>query len=213
MDTPDKHFRRRPQQDRARKAVDAILEATARVVGREGPESATTQRIAHLAGVSVGSLYQYFPAKEALFGALVERAIEDDVRRMDAAVDEAIGMPFEDGVRHCIARVLELPLSRPRLFSWMVRYMPELGLLPAVLRAVHEGVRATRRFLELHRESLDGLDLDETSLFVTGAVRGVLDAVARERPDLLERETFADAMTDLVLGYVDRQKARRAARS
>jgi AcrR family transcriptional regulator len=73
--------RREPKQQRSRQTVDAVLEAVQRVVERQGPEAITTNRIAEAAGVSVGSLYQYFPNKQAIFSALHDRHVED-VRRV-----------------------------------------------------------------------------------------------------------------------------------
>ncbi len=62
-----------PLQERSRATVDALVEATARILVREGFEKASTNRIAEVAGVSVGSLYQYFPSKEALVAAVIDR--------------------------------------------------------------------------------------------------------------------------------------------
>ncbi len=62
--------RKKPQQARAQQTVHAILEATVQVLEREGPEAATTTRIAEVAGVSVGTLYQYFSHRDAIFDAL-----------------------------------------------------------------------------------------------------------------------------------------------
>ena len=69
---PVMHPRRRPRQARAQATVDAIIQATARVLIEDGYDRASTNRIAQAAGVSIGSLYQYFPSKEALVAALVE---------------------------------------------------------------------------------------------------------------------------------------------
>ena len=63
--------RKKPKQERSQATVDAILVATARVLCETGYDRASTNRIALAAGVSVGSLYQYFPSKEALVAALV----------------------------------------------------------------------------------------------------------------------------------------------
>ena len=63
--------RKLPQQERSRIAVAAILEATTRILTEEGYEKANTNRIAERAGVSIGSLYQYFPNKESLITALL----------------------------------------------------------------------------------------------------------------------------------------------
>ena len=65
--------RRQPKQERAQQTVDVVLQGAVRGLGREGIDSVTTNRIAEAAGVSIGSLYQYFPDKHAIFEALHER--------------------------------------------------------------------------------------------------------------------------------------------
>jgi AcrR family transcriptional regulator len=65
--------RKRPTQARATATVEAILLATSRLLAREGYDRLSTNRVAEEAGVSVGSLYQYFPSKEALVATLAER--------------------------------------------------------------------------------------------------------------------------------------------
>ena len=65
--------RKSASQERSRITIDTILEATARVLMKDGYDRASTNRIAAAAGVSIGSLYQYFPSKEALVAAVSER--------------------------------------------------------------------------------------------------------------------------------------------
>src|SRR3984885_9989466 len=64
--------RKSASQQRSQITVNALLEATARILVREGFDKASTNRIAEVAGVSVGSLYQYFPSKEAIVAALID---------------------------------------------------------------------------------------------------------------------------------------------
>jgi AcrR family transcriptional regulator len=66
-------LRRKPRQDRGRRRIDAILEAAAAEFAAVGYEAATTNAIARRAGTSIGSLYQFFPNKEALLDALAAR--------------------------------------------------------------------------------------------------------------------------------------------
>ena len=73
--------RREPKQQRSRQTVEAVLEAVQRVLKRHGAEAITTNRIAEAAGVSIGSLYQYFPDKQAIFTALYDRHV-DEVRHL-----------------------------------------------------------------------------------------------------------------------------------
>lgn len=69
--------RKRPVQDRSRQTVDRILAEAARIFDEDGYRRTTTNRVAEAAGVSVGSLYQYFPNKDALLVALAERHVEE----------------------------------------------------------------------------------------------------------------------------------------
>ena len=75
-------------QARSRATVDALVEATARILVRDGFEKASTNRIADMAGVSVGSLYQYFPSKEALVAAVIDRHNEEIMAIVRTALTE-----------------------------------------------------------------------------------------------------------------------------
>lgn len=181
--------------------MDAIFEAASRLLDSGGVEGATTGRIAHVAGVSIGSLYQYFPKKEALFGALTERAIEGDLVRVREAVDRARAMSLEEGTREILGAGFVFALERPRLFCWMLRYLPQLGLLPSVERMERELIAETTRFLEEHRGDLGGADPGLLAIAGVGAVRGAIVTLARERPSFLEDgERVLDLATDLALG-------------
>jgi AcrR family transcriptional regulator len=83
--------RKRPQQQRSRVTIDAIFEATIQVLLATGLDRITTIQIADRAGVSVGSLYQYFPNKRALLAAVVRRHIGEVVDATIAACNAAHG--------------------------------------------------------------------------------------------------------------------------
>ena len=70
-------MRKRPRQQRSRQMVDTLIDATAQVLAARGLDHVTTNHIAEQAGVSVGSLYQYFPDKESLIEALLDRMVAD----------------------------------------------------------------------------------------------------------------------------------------
>ena len=74
-DNPPTQLRKSPRQARSRETVEVLLEAATRVLVEAGFEGASTNRIARVAGVSVGSLYQYFPNKAAIVRMLIERHV------------------------------------------------------------------------------------------------------------------------------------------
>ena len=114
-------------QERSRATVDALVEATARILVREGFDKASTNRIAEVAGVSVGSLYQYFPSKEALVAAVIERHNQEIMQAVRGELAEALRPA--DGARRCASsspwrsrRTASIPsciaCSRSRFRAW-----------------------------------------------------------------------------------------------
>lgn len=79
-------MRKRPQQQRSRQMVDTLIEATARTIANHGLDSTTTPLIAETAGVSVGSLYQYFEDKDALIAALLDKLARDVTQLLDRSI-------------------------------------------------------------------------------------------------------------------------------
>ena len=125
---------RKPAQSRSRQSFAAIVEASAQVLEEQGYKGATTNRIAERAGVSVGTLYQYFRSKDEIFTALIEKesiaylaAIEKNVPGPEIPLDKAIRHMLEVGyanhgliigirevVRHTPAEFYEGRLRRVR---------------------------------------------------------------------------------------------------
>src|SRR6202453_5526881 len=90
-----RNVRREPRQWRARQTVEAILEAVVRIVKREGIGAVDTNRVAEVAGVSIGSVYQYFPDKRGRFIALHRQHIEEIDRLIHRTIVECGRSPLE----------------------------------------------------------------------------------------------------------------------
>ena len=120
--------RKMPRQARSRATVDAILDGAAHVLQSDGEAGFNTNRLAEVAGVSVGTLYQYFPGKTAVLAALVER---EQVARADrlaalAATMGAVDLPTL--VRALVRAAVEGETDRPRLSSLLDAAEARLGL-------------------------------------------------------------------------------------
>ena len=94
--------RREPKQRRSRETVGAVLEAVQRVVKRHGVEAVTTNRIAEAAGVSIGSLYQYFPDKRAIFTALYDRHVDEVRGVIERTMADCTSASLEDFTRELV---------------------------------------------------------------------------------------------------------------
>lgn len=178
--------RRSPRQERSRSTVEAIVEAAARVLSEVGLESVSTTRIARVAGVSIGSLYQYFPGKEAIASAMIRRQADEDVTRLHAAVEASRGLPLEDRIERILELALEPVLARPRLFVFILTYLPELDLLPVARELERRTAAVMRTLFEEHREELGDVDAVAASFGGIGAMRGALLALAHHAPEVLD---------------------------
>lgn len=90
--------RKQPRQARSRATVDVIFEACIQVLLKDGPNRLTTTRVAERAGVSVGSLYQYYPNKQALLYAVLEQHLEKVSAAVEVAAQSAHGQPLHNMV-------------------------------------------------------------------------------------------------------------------
>ena len=147
--------RKQPTQARARETVDAILEAASQVLIAHGYEGATTARIAARAGVSVGSLYQYFPNKESVVGALIERHADALVSTMQAILRSAADVTLEERVRAAIAAAITAQRLDPRLHKILHEQVPRVAKGPTTARANQALTLELERVLRSHADELD----------------------------------------------------------
>ena len=187
--------RKRPQQDRSRITVEAIVEAAAQVLEADGYDALTTTRVAERAGVSVGTLYQYFPDKAAVVAGLVEATVGRDVAAVAAAAASARALPLADAVDRVVGALVGRFAAAPErsavvLYGALrVRWQPVLdGHLARLVGAVAD---------DLRRRGRPGADLEAHI-----AVHAVLGVVLRS---LVERPA------DVASGAVTREARRLAA--
>jgi AcrR family transcriptional regulator len=115
MRTPKEHglhARKQPQQARSQVTVDAIFEATIQVLLTEGLQRLTTIRVAEKAGVSVGTLYQYFPQKQALLFAVLRLHLEKVSQALEQAAASAHGATLADMVKTVVAAFVKAKTAR-----------------------------------------------------------------------------------------------------
>lgn len=197
--------RKSASQARSRATVDALIEATARILVRDGFDHASTNRIAREAGVGIGSLYQYYPSKEALVAAVIERHNRDLMAVVLDALAEAMAQPIQAGVRTLVAAAVEAHRVDPRLHRVLAEQIPRVGALENV-EAFNRGTHGFfRDYLEAHRAEVRAVDLDLAAFVCVTSIEALTHTVVLHRPEFLSddaAETLVDEATHLVLRYL-----------
>lgn len=141
--------RKRPSQARAVATFDALIDACARLLPELGYDGVTTNAIAERAGVGIGSLYEYFPGKDAIIAIVVERLIDRVMARLASAIESILAaqLPEPEGVERWIGAIHDtIEAERPLIAVLMtqVPYLRQLQVvqdLPATLLAFSERAR------------------------------------------------------------------------
>jgi len=128
--------RKVPRQARSRATYDAIVQACARILRESGLAAITTNAVAARAGVSVGSLYEFFPGREAILAAMVEQRLGMLAPEVAAALQATRSLDSEAGVRLLIARLVDLVAADRALFRLLLHDAPILRELPATRQAL-----------------------------------------------------------------------------
>ena len=193
---------RTPRQARAKDTVDALLVATKTLLIRSGVEGATTNAIAQLAGVSIGSLYQYFPSREAMISELSRRHVTEVLKLIFGEVDALAGTSLRVGVRRLIQLMIDVHRQDPELHSAIEASHPLLAARAQLAQVETEVMATARAYLDSHSAELVVSDLDRAAFVVVTTIEAVTHEAARRRPALLESDGLLDDITRLVLGYL-----------
>ncbi|MGZ3420381.1 MAG: TetR/AcrR family transcriptional regulator [Polyangiales bacterium] len=193
--------RKQAVQPRAKATVDAILEATARVLVREGYDRASTNKVAEAAGVSIGSLYQYFPSKEALVAALIERHTDEMMTLVRSKTAEVWAEPVPVVVETLVRAMIEAHAVDPKLHKVFVEQVPRVGRLERLHDLETEVLGLARGFLEAHKHELRPIDLDVAAFVSVATIEALTHAAVLVREDLLN-ERLVREIRDVVVRYL-----------
>ena len=203
--------RKTASQSRSRATVDALVEATARILVKEGFDKASTNRIAEVAGVSVGSLYQYFPCKEALVSAVIERHQQRIMRTVRGELADLLAMPVGSAMRKLVATAVKAHRVDPRLHRVLAEQIPRVGKLEELETFSRENFALFRTYLERHRDELRIEDLELAAFVCVTSIEALTHNAVLHHSKTLSgegMEALIDEGARLVSGYLVRSDAR-----
>jgi AcrR family transcriptional regulator len=197
--------RKNASQNRSRATVDALIEATARILVREGFDKASTNRVAEQAGVSVGSLYQYFPSKEALVAAVIDRHNQELMQVVRGALAEVAALPMEQAVRKLVAVAIKAHRIDPKLHRVLAEQIPRTGRLENIAAFNRETYALFRAYLETHADELRAVDLELAAFVCVTSIEALTHTAVLHHPKVFSDEgmgALVDEATRLVVRYL-----------
>lgn len=196
--------RKYASQDRSRATVDALIEATARILVREGFDKASTNRIAEVAGVSVGSLYQYFPGKEGLVAALIDRHNQKLMQAVRGELAEAMNLPIGQAVRKLVAVAVKAHRIDPRLHRVLAEQIPRVGRLEKIATFNQENYTVFRNYLESRQDEIRDVDLGLAAFVCVTSIEALTHTAVLDRKIVSDdaMEALIDEATRLIVGYL-----------
>ncbi len=192
--------RKRPSQQRSQYTYDAVLDAATQLFERAGYAGTTTNHIAERAGVSIGSLYQYFPNKDAILYGLGERHVREIITVMSALSErmKEAAPPLEKSVRLLVNALADLHRQDPRMHRLLYDLAPRTPETAEHLRGVQALLAAD---VEHHLRRLDvgGPDFALTALLLAESVEAQVHGAVLDPPDPYSTEEILEAAIDLIV--------------
>jgi AcrR family transcriptional regulator len=196
-----------PVQARSAASVDAILEATIQVLLHVGKERLTTTRVAQRAGVSVGTLYQYFPNKKALLQAALKRHLDEVARAVELVCHEQRGLPLEQMATALITAFLQAKMTDAKTSAALYSVSSDVD----GAKIVHQmGTRSNQAIVEMLATSCEPLATDPQLVasmlqsVMTGVSRRLLESSTPEK----QLETLRQELIFLACAYLKACSAR-----
>jgi AcrR family transcriptional regulator len=195
-------LKKEPKQRRSRELFEAILEAGTRIL-KAGVLELNTNKIAEKAGVSVGSLYQYFPGKDAILAKIVERQQEKNARRFLAIIEANRGKGVEETTDALVSEIVVLFYEQRQLFARLFSEVPRLKITREVLTKRNRAIEVFREYFTENRSFLRTPEEVDAAVYVfSHALVGVLQTAALEDFETHSKEDLIRHLQNLARRFL-----------
>lgn len=195
-------YRKKPTQSRAEGTIEAVFEAAARILQTQGPDGFNTNAIAKLAGVSIGTLYQYFPNKNAVLIAMARRELDKVSQTVIRSIDAEFSSDDSELGRIVVRTLLKAFGGRQRMRKVLIEALIANGLSDELTRPI-ENVVQTILAQQSQSQREHFKELTPIGLYVmTRAVIGAIRSAVMEQSAHLGTSEFEDELVKLFLYYV-----------
>jgi AcrR family transcriptional regulator len=193
--------RKRPVQARSEATVSALFEASIQVLLAAGYRKLTTTRVAERAGVSVGTLYQYFPNREALIICVIEQYLEEIVSSIEQTCQELNGQPLEELATGLVDAFIAVKYRRVELSRALREPLADVGGAQLVKAAAQRAAGALADSVQ-NCPDASFRDKQLPALLIVMACSSLMQIAVIDQTVPLETTTLRAHMRALVLGYL-----------
>ena len=197
-------LRKRPAQSRSRALVEAVEQACLRILDETGEASLTVARIAEISGAAVGSIYQYFPNKDAIVALLYERVLDEEAEELLRVRERLVGVPLKSALREILANIIRV---ETRLFklnkAFHLRYHSalHLGMWRGPYQTAGEFIEATwLPLLQMYEHEITTEHPALAAYLLGQGLRSVIRSVLEEVPGYLEDPALLESLVCMAMG-------------
>jgi AcrR family transcriptional regulator len=197
-------LRRTPRQARSRLTFDQILTAAAQVFASRGYAGSSTNHIAHRAGVSIGSLYQYFPNKEAMVVVLLERHVQQAESVLEQLLDEVIAAPtpLDEVLTRFVEAMVELHADAARVHKVLIEEGARIPRARSLINQAEERMRAGVEALLRSRDDLPTRQPQHAAFLMVHAIEHLVHQFVLAPPPGMGKRVFVTELVALLRGYL-----------
>jgi AcrR family transcriptional regulator len=195
--------RKAPQQTRSKGTVDAVFEAMLDIVLKRDFSDPTVQAIAERAGVSVGSVYQYFPSKGALVSGLLRYHLRQRMNQLDASLEAVRGLTGVEAATALVEGLLTEKRARSKLELAMVRYFARAGDLAALTEMDAHMLGSVAGFLRSLGPAIRPVNVEMAAFIISNALRSAVLLSIVQSPSRLEDPLFKQELIRLIVRYLE----------
>jgi AcrR family transcriptional regulator len=199
----DANPRKLPRQSRSKATFGAIVEATTQLLLREGFDKFTTARVAKRAGVSIGSLYQYFPNKAALAAAVIDRCCEEFLAAFGQSLERSGGGHLRDFVRGMVEETLVSHHLAPDLHRIVNELAQRIGVEDKTAAVSRSAARMIETRLRDHSDEIrSGIDIAVAATIIETVLEALSHRVSLADPPSVAPDVLTEEATQLIARYL-----------
>lgn len=202
MQDVDFKMKKQPRQGRSKATVQAILDGCAHILAQQGYGALTTNEIARVAGVSIGSVYEYFPGKEAIVAAMVQDLLANNLGRLDSELSASHDNAFDKAMRHWVGTLFKLVQEHRALLQVMVfevpysfRLVPMANLQMHLFGVVMKGAARSRQQYRISPRP-------EVLYLIASLTAGTLLSLTFAPPPGLKPDVILDELAARIVGWL-----------